>query len=645
MAGLSSLGQQSEMKLLLAGAWPPLRPLPVFKYESPEYRASIEFDKARGEWVCRKTFLPSNNVQELRGGLAELTKALPPAQAEAFAQCPTTAQQGQEFAKEAGRRLQSILEWKANFENGALYSDLQRHLSESQQQEVEEFLRLTLTARQLQFSPKNIAYVFDALSKAGGRLATLMEIAQRKQTLQVAGPAENEETTAPDAVPDAPVSNLIPATDEDSPEREIESALPGQEQPAPAELAAQSGPEAKVSVPPGILDANPPSFFVEQPERVNSQDSVAVVRPQIRTHKLDSPAIRHENSPSRQRALEISGFHIAAFAVVFLFAVISLPIGLTVGRGPLGRWLRETQQSIFGVHVAPPAAPARPSETTSRTSVPSPANTLADSDNSLGTPKRDNVPPPEAKSGEIAQNSESFAEGPATVSNLPSAEESNPPTRSDPLPGRDGSAGIVARVAPSPAMPKPARSFKATGPVRGARKNHASRSFAPSMGASPHRAPPSGILVAAPAPGSKSFRVSFPEKPIAASSSFAMTSELSVLVPPEPGPAATHESARLQAGELVYFVWPRYPRKGDRYGSAETVRVRTTVGPLGQVLDIKLLNGSSSLFPATTNAIRLWRYRPTFLNSRPIAVQHDITIEFRPPRYFSQVRTQHPPHN
>jgi hypothetical protein len=120
-----------------------------------------------------------------------------------------------------------------------------------------------------------------------------------------------------------------------------------------------------------------------------------------------------------------------------------------------------------------------------------------------------------------------------------------------------------------------------------------------------------------------------------------MTSELSVLVPPEPGPAMS-KSARLQAGELVYFVWPRYSRQGDRYGSAETVRVRATVGQFGQVLDVKLLSGSAALFPAAKNAVHLWRYRPTLLNNRRVAVQQDIIIEFRPPQYLSQVRTQHP---
>jgi hypothetical protein len=647
LAGLSSPGQPAEMKLLLAGAWPPLRPLPVFKYESPECRASIEFDKARGEWVCRKTFLPSNNVQELRGGLAELTKALPPAHAEAFAQCPATGQQGQEFAREASRRLQSILEWKANFENGALYSDLQRHLSESQQQEVEEILRLTLTARQLQLSPKNIAYVFDALSKAGGRLATLMEIAQRKSTPQVADPAENAETTAPDAVPDAPVSNLIPATIEDSPEEAIESVFPTQEEPALAELAAQTGPEATVSLPPGNLDADPPSFFVEHSEKVDPPASVPAARPQVRTHKPNAPANRRENPPYRQRALEISGFHIAAFAVVFLFAVISLPIGFTVGRGPLGRWLRDTQQSIFAVHVSPPVLREQQVDATSKSSAPPSPVPSIDSDHSSGITTPGSATLPEEKPKESAGDSESSIEAPATLSNPPPAAEPRPSAHSDDLPGRDGSAAQILRVAPPSTTPGPAHSFKATGPLSRAWKNHASNSFAPSTSVPLRRSTPPGILVTTPAHGSKPFRVNFPEKPIAASSSFAMASELSVLVPPEPGSSAVHPSSRsvasrLRAGELVYFVWPRYSRQGERYGSAETVRVRATVGQLGQVLDIKLLSGSAALFPAAKSAVHLWRYRPTLLNNRPIAVQQDITIEFRPPQYLSQVRTQHP---
>jgi hypothetical protein len=138
--------------------------------------------------------------------------------------------------------------------------------------------------------------------------------------------------------------------------------------------------------------------------------------------------------------------------------------------------------------------------------------------------------------------------------------------------------------------------------------------------------------------------VSFPEKALAATSSFAMTSQLSVLVSAKPGAALAHKSVRLQAGELVSFVWPRYPRLGDRYGLAETIRVCATIGQLGQVLEVKFLSGSISLLPATTRAIRQWRYRPTLLDKRPVQAQQDVTIEFRPAQYSSKMSSQHPPH-
>jgi outer membrane biosynthesis protein TonB len=138
-----------------------------------------------------------------------------------------------------------------------------------------------------------------------------------------------------------------------------------------------------------------------------------------------------------------------------------------------------------------------------------------------------------------------------------------------------------------------------------------------------------------PAKGSKSFRLTFPEKPIAASSSLAIKSQLSVLVYPEPELAVAHNSARLQAGELVSYAWSRYPGPGKRYGSTETLKVRATIGQLGQVLNIKLVRGSISLLPATVSAIRRWRYKPTLLNGRPSQVQQDVTIVFRPPQYLS----------
>jgi outer membrane biosynthesis protein TonB len=77
----------------------------------------------------------------------------------------------------------------------------------------------------------------------------------------------------------------------------------------------------------------------------------------------------------------------------------------------------------------------------------------------------------------------------------------------------------------------------------------------------------------------------------------------------------------------------------------ETVKVRTTIGEFGQVLDVKHVSGSISLLPAAMSAIRQWRYKPTLLNSRPVQAQQDVTIEFRPPRRLPHTPTRHPSHN
>jgi TonB family protein len=766
LAGLASPVQQAEMKLLLAGKWPPLRPLPVFKYETDEYRASIDFDKTRGEWVCHKISLPSNRVQELRGGLTEITMALPHGQAEVFAECAAAGHLEQELEKDASRRLQAMLEWKENHENGSLYAGLQGYLSESQQDEIDDSIRLTLTARQLQFNPKNVAYVFDALSKAGGRLATLIESAQRKKTEQGADVPAKAEAAAPGAEGDAPVEplqptrdrrlqmratpasrayvqlddtnggtvlnisetgmavaaadplvldeylpcirfqipsssqsieiaaqivwlaeskksagirfvdltaeardqisnwiasekpapelegltpapveSLIPATLESFPEEPIESVFPEQNQHCSPEPDVHTASQASMIVTPKILDAGPPSFVEEFQEKVHHRAPVAGFAPRVRTGKAVPSKERIENSSSRLYVLEISGFQVTA--VAFLFAVVSVAVGFTVARDPLGKRLRDAQESILAVDATSPALLSRPSETTSRTFAPPAENTLVAPvvNPPVQATAESRSESPSAPSLNVRPEGSTTLAGPIGPSSAttprPLTEFDNPKGS----PERKGSTGLVSQNAWPPANSQSAHPSKADDRISGVPRNPAPRRVTPATRVAPHLSSSSTILVTGPGDGSKPFRLTLPEKPIAASSSFAVTSQLSVLIAPEHGPAVAHKPARLQAGELLSFVWPRYPRPGDRHGASETVKVRTTIGELGQVLDIKLVSGSTSLLPAATSAIRQWRYKPTLLNKRPVQAQQDVTIEFRPPQYLSHLTTQHPAHN
>ena len=768
IAGLTSPVQQAEMRLLLADRWPPLKPLPIFKYETDEYRASVEFDKTRGEWVCRRTSIPTNRVTELRGGLTEITMALPHGHGQVPAESGAAEQQEQESEKEAGRRRQAILEWQKNFENGALYFGLQQYLSKSQQAEIEASIRLTLTARQLQFNPKNVADVFDALSKAGGKLATLVETAQRNKTerradvpgevpadipaavqpiaeisvprternlwvetiqplhdrrLQVRATLASSAYTAlddvnggvvlnisetgmavaagdPFAVADylphvrfrlpnveqkikvsaqvvwtaeskkkvgirfvdlssevrnqiakwiasekpstelegitpAPAQSLFSARLESAPEGPKWIAVSEQDQHFAPELIARAPSRPSELVTPEIHDASPPVFIEDLSIEGDHHAFAPGFGPEVRADRAECSSNRTEDSPLRSFVRELSGLQIAA--LVFLLAFITLAVGLTAGRSALGLLHRDTEKSSTITDHTSQALLNRLRERASQSSTPPPpdasvtsalnppASATAES-HSEGLAAQSRNAPPEDSTPNMAPV------GPSPATTTPSfADSDNSEISSE----RDRSTELSARNAPPPANSEPAPRFRAVVPKSAAPpSNPAPRTMMPAARPAPRLSPPSTILFTARSDGSKPFRVILPERPIAASSSFAITSQLSVLVAPDRVRAPAQEPARLQAGELVSFVWPRYPTRGDRHGSSETVKVRTTIGEFGQVLDVKRVSGSFSLLPAAISAIRLWRYKPTLLNNRPVQAQQDVTIEFRTPKHL-----------
>jgi hypothetical protein len=739
------------MKSILAGAWPALKPLPVFKYETEEYRASIDFDKLRGEWVCRKISFPSNSVQELRGSLREITRALPHTEEEEFPE--SVGQQDHESEKEAHRRFLAIQEWRENLESGVLYFELRNYLSESQQTEFEDSLRLSLTARQLQFNSKNVASVFEAISTAGGRPATLIELAKRNKEKGTDTRPEAEEAipgaerqTQEEAVSTSPILRLqarAAATSDgrvelgdakgnlshDKQPLKITSPHPGciannasvreeaaafcnhaEDFPAVSIRNVPSEPDQARSLKPVGYPA-PQAFEVDRPRILDEDSLPAVYDPretadqpvpfagfaaQLHAGKDESSEVRISGASSRLRGIELSGLQLAAFALVVLFSVIGFTGGFTALRGQLEKHFGNNQKLTRTFDATAPALADSRGETPSPTSTPLAANTgsntpgenppaprleesspdnpsaslqntqqetpsakakpskpsstiarplLVDSDHSSGANELDHPTPFEETSKESERDPQPDASVLSRDSISPPETRSQPPANSETTPERYDSPPMTARNAPRSASPKPTRSPKTTVAASAAPKNLALRKPLPLSSATPHASRPSAILVTAPAHGSQPLRVTFPEKAIAASPSFAMTSQLSVLVAPEPGPTAAHKPARLQAGELVSYVWPHYPKPKGQHASAETVKVRTTIGPLGQVQNIKLLSGSVALLPATIRAVRQWRYTPTRLNAKPVQTQEDVTIEFRPTQYSSQVLTEHPSRN
>lgn len=682
LAGLTSPGQQSEMKSILAGTWPPLKPLPVFKYETAEYRATIDFDKKRGEWVCRKTSLPSNEVQELRGGLRAITMALPHGEAEMFGE--SADPQEQELEKDANRRLQAIREWREKYENGAHYFELREFLSEGQRTELDDSLRLTLTARQLQFSARNVADVFDDVSVAGGRFATLIEFATRSKANGGTDPQAPEEGALLEAEPEVvndkqtlevssrelepvlsnvtnPVANNAdpPVQDQEAAERDadaddfpavsIKNVFPEREQPSMAERMTHTASQ-QFEIENSEIVEEDPALPVEPPrEEGNRSPAFAVFAAQVRAGQSFAEPIG--SSSWRFPALKISAFHVNVFAILFLFAATAFTVGLTVGRGPVAKRLREPPQSLLVTDAKPPALPDAMPDASDESIPRTPPPAVVSSDDLAGLSRPADAAPSAEKSIESPPSA-----GPAEARS-PNADSSPAvepkPTAKPELPAQHSSeiAPMVRSMRPPPRS-KILRRPKAVRSTRTARRIPSPYGLTSTMAATPHpigAEPPlpraSTILVNVPDRESQPFRVSFPNKTIAATSSLAMTSQLSVLVSPEPGTTGAYKPARLEAGELGSFVWPHFLGPRGRYGLAETIRVRASIGQLGQVLDVRFLGGSASLLPATVEAVRQWRYRPTLMDKRPVQAQQDITIEFRPPQYSARLSTQHPSHN
>ena len=721
VAGLVSRVQLAEMDLLLAGRWPALKPLPVFRYETGEYRATIHFDKSRGEWVCRKTNLVTDKTQEMRkdlerrGGLTEMTMALP--HGEPLAPSEEGAEETQELASVDNLHAEAVREWKENYANGAVYSQLQEYLSEGQQEEVYDIVRMSLTAWQLQFNPKNIAFIFDALWNASGKLAMLLEIARRKKIERDAG-------TSCEGISISPVESAEAAIAEQSgeinlqqaplavPELRESMAPEGGERSAPANIAGVAAelsadafaeevrtpsreriaaPRSRSSavIAPEILGASRWSFVEKFEEK--TLDEIPYFgfrgfRRRAPKSKIEGSPRAVEESPAEDLESEKSakkGIGLRVAAIVFL--VVGFSVGFTVGLNtpavppeteePRPESPTSTAQPAVLAPVSPASSATLVKPTGPSTAVISPSH--ADSDRSSGAPIRNEATAEERESRESPRDANSFARVPSREPDAAPATESRRTSELARGSERDSSSGLDARNAWPPAHSESAytreggREFSgatrgtASGVAKGAARGTlrgtsrgttrsaariATRSAAARRGAFATRTAPragayapstSAILVTAPAQGSRSLKLTFPEKPIAVSSSFAITSQLSVLVAPEPGPAVAHHPARLQAGKLVSYVWPRYPKDGSREESSETVKLRATIGKFGQVMDVKRVNGSSSLSAAAMSAIRQWHFQPTLLNERPVQSQQDVTIEFRPPRYLTQVSTRH----
>ena len=98
---------------------------------------------------------------------------------------------------------------------------------------------------------------------------------------------------------------------------------------------------------------------------------------------------------------------------------------------------------------------------------------------------------------------------------------------------------------------------------------------------------------------------------------------------PTPPPTRTvRRSGEIMAALLVHRVEPEYPPIAKTMRLSGTVILHAKIGTDGKVHEVEIMSGNVILAQAAVAAVRQWRYQPTLLNSQPVEVETEVTVNF-----------------
>jgi protein TonB len=88
-------------------------------------------------------------------------------------------------------------------------------------------------------------------------------------------------------------------------------------------------------------------------------------------------------------------------------------------------------------------------------------------------------------------------------------------------------------------------------------------------------------------------------------------------------------SEGVEQAQLVSRIEPRYPFLAVQTRTQGTVVLHAIISREGRIEALEVVSGHPLLVQAAVDAVRQWRYRPTFLNGEPGEVETSITVTFR----------------
>jgi TonB family protein len=90
--------------------------------------------------------------------------------------------------------------------------------------------------------------------------------------------------------------------------------------------------------------------------------------------------------------------------------------------------------------------------------------------------------------------------------------------------------------------------------------------------------------------------------------------------PPPPPPSTIRLSGSALEGRLLTRVAP------VSNGARGTVRLEVMVDGQGNVRQIHVLEGDTTLAQPVMDAVKQWKYQPTLLNGNPVAVMTEVVV-------------------
>lgn len=82
----------------------------------------------------------------------------------------------------------------------------------------------------------------------------------------------------------------------------------------------------------------------------------------------------------------------------------------------------------------------------------------------------------------------------------------------------------------------------------------------------------------------------------------------------------------IEPALLTHRVDPIYPPLGVTLRHETRVELRAIISTDGSIQSLEVLSGDPLFYRSALDAVRQWRYRPTFLNGTPVEVDTHITV-------------------